>query len=68
MIYPAPGYSDEKITIYKAWNLTPDYCPGDPDEIIQIHKYSFPRIRKLAKSGKICDSKTLAALTLAGLL
>ena len=68
MIYPAPGYSDEKITIYKAWNLTPDYRPGDPDEIIQIRKYTFPQMRKLVKLGKIRDSKTLAAFTLVGIV
>ena len=68
MIYPAPGYSDEKIHIYKAWNLTPDYRPGDPDEIIQIRKYTFPQMRKLVKLGKIRDSKTLAAFTLVGVV
>ena len=59
-----PGYSTEKITIFKAEGLTKKYRIPEQDEIIEILKFDKKKIKKLLKSGKIIDAKTICALTL----
>lgn len=63
-IYPVPGYSTEKIIIYKALNLEPvKRCP-EKDEIITLSIVNKDKVRRLFKSGKITDAKTICAFTL----
>jgi len=63
-IYPVPGYSTEKITIFKAEGLTKKHRIPEQDEIIEFFKFDKKKIKKLFKSGKIIDAKTICALTL----
>ena len=67
-IFPVPGYSTEKIWIYAASGLYKSHSPGDADEVIQTEILSKTRIKKLFKSGKIQDSKSIAALAFIGWL
>ena len=63
-IYPVPGYSTEKIIIYKALNLSPvKRCP-EKDEIITQSIVNKDKVRRLFKSGKINDAKTICAFSL----
>jgi ADP-ribose pyrophosphatase len=64
-IYNAPGYSNERIVLYKAWDLKPAYAAQDADEHIELAVMSMPAIRRAVRSGRICDAKTLCALHLA---
>lgn len=61
-IYPCPGYSNEKILIYKATALVKTNRNVMEDEIIEEHVLKISEIKKLISNGKIVDSKTLAAL------
>jgi len=63
-IYPVPGYSTEKITIFKAEALTKRRKVPEQDEVIEIFEVNKKDIKKLFKSGKIIDAKTICALTL----
>ena len=67
-IYPCPGYSTEKISIFTAHDLS--VCPQqlEKDEIIQTKIYSKAEIVKLFKQGKIFDAKTICALSMCGLI
>jgi ADP-ribose pyrophosphatase len=56
------GFSDEKVTIYKATGLVPGILAHEQMEVIQILPTSLSQARKLLKSGKIHDAKTLIAL------
>lgn len=63
-IYPVPGYSTEKIIIYKASGLRPvKRCP-EKDEIITHQIITKARMKSLFKTGRIVDAKTICALTL----
>ncbi len=64
MIYTVPGYSTEKIYIYKATGLYDSILEKDKNEIIVPEKYSAEQIHQLIKENKILDAKTLCAITL----
>ncbi|MBN1794422.1 MAG: NUDIX hydrolase [Candidatus Omnitrophica bacterium] len=64
VIYPVPGYSTEKITIYKATDLHKKEVCAEKDEIIKHAVVEKQEVRQLFRSGKIVDAKTICALTL----
>jgi len=67
-IYPVPGYSTEKIFIYRADGLKPTKQLVEEDEVIESRPFSKSAVRKLFKQGKIVDAKTICALAYCGWL
>ncbi len=67
-IYPVPGYSTEKITIFKAQGLEKQSGNTDQDEIIEPFIVTKQQVRSMFKSGKIIDAKTICAFTMCGWL
>lgn len=67
-IYPVPGYSTEKISIYKAERLKKEEWTPEEDEVIKPIIVTRRQVRKLFKAGKIKDAKTIAALAFIGWL
>lgn len=67
-IYPVPGYSTEKITIYKATGLVKQKRDFDEDEIIEDFIASRRLVKKLFKASKIVDAKTICAFAMCGWL
>ncbi|MFA5104010.1 MAG: NUDIX hydrolase [Candidatus Margulisiibacteriota bacterium] len=80
-LIPCPGYSTEVLHIFQAkglvlveaphatpvhGNLSPIKC--DPDEIIEPLIVSRSQIRKMFRSGKILDAKTIASFAMIGWL
>lgn len=65
-IYPVPGYSTEKIFIYKAEGLKPAERIPEEDEVIEHGPFTRTRIKKLFKQGKIVDAKTICGLAMIG--
>lgn len=63
-IYPVPGYSTEKIYIYKAEALQPRQINREKDEVISTRIVSKGDVKRLFKSGKIIDAKTICAFTM----
>ncbi len=68
MIYPAPGYSREKIVIFKAEGLKKEERIYQKDEIIQTLIVSKGKIRQLFRNGKITSGPIISALALSGWL
>ena len=67
-IYPACGYTTEKIVIYKAQILKKSkFCP-EKDEIIETHILTKSAVRRIFKARKIIDAKTICALAMCGWL
>jgi ADP-ribose pyrophosphatase len=66
-ITPVPSYSDERIHIFRADMLTPAQQHLDPDEIVRVKEKKLTDVVKMVEAGKIYDSKTLAALFVAGI-
>ncbi len=67
-IFPVPGYSTEKITIFKAERLKKTRKLSQDDEIIRVFTFTKDRVRRLFKNGKIVDAKTICALAWCGWL
>jgi len=64
-IYLAPGYSSELNHIFLATDLYPSPLDMDKDEFLGLEKYSLEKIPALIQSGKLQDSKSLAAFQMA---
>ncbi len=67
-IYPAPGYTNEIIYLYKADQLTVEQGQKDDDEIISIQMVNQAEIKSMVSRQKIKDAKTLCALAYCGWL
>ena len=67
-IYPVPGYSTEKIVIFKAEKLKKKIRLAEKDEIIKIGTFTRAQIKKLFKEGRIVDAKTISAFAICGWL
>ncbi|MFA6321381.1 MAG: NUDIX hydrolase [Candidatus Omnitrophota bacterium] len=65
-IFPVPGYSTECISIYKAEGLRKEDHEPEEDEVITSGVFTRAAIRKLFKSGKIVDAKTISAFAMCG--
>ena len=61
-VYTSPGYSDEKLYLYKAENLKFTHCHPDDGEILEPLEVEKNEVLKMIKDGKINDAKTLCAL------
>ncbi len=67
-IVPVPGYSTERIIIFKAEGLNKvDHIP-EKDEVIESHIFSRKEIKSLFRKGLIIDAKTISALAMCGWL
>lgn len=67
-IYPVPGYSTEKIIIYKAEGLRKTKRLIQEDEVIESHIFGRGQIRQLFRRGLIVDAKTISAFAMCGWL
>ena len=67
-IYPVPGYSTEKIAIYKAECLREVERAVEEDEVIEAHIMTKRDVKRLFRKGKIVDAKTICALSFCGWL
>jgi len=68
VVYPAPGYTNERIHIYKASFLQKGLSKNEKDELIRVRLFTPKKIRYLFEKGRIVDAKTICALTLAGVI
>ena len=69
LYYPAPAYSDEKITMYLAQGLHKGAQDLDEDEFLEVFTMPLTELVEKVLSGEISDGKTqIAALKAAALL
>lgn len=64
VLYPTPGYSNEKIYLYAAKNVRRGNRHLDADEFLDVVELPAKEALSLVKSGVIRDAKTIAALLL----
>lgn len=64
-ITPVPGYSDERIHLYLAEDLSAVGQHLDADEVLQVEPLGLKRAMEMIHAGEIQDAKTIAALCLA---
>lgn len=60
-VYTSPGYSDEKLYLFKAENLHFTQCHPDEGEILQPLEIKIDDAIKMINNGEINDAKTLCA-------
>ena len=61
-VHTAAAYTSEKIAVYVAKDLIPSRQHLDEDEFVAIRRYTFEELNDMIFSGKITDSKTIAAV------
>lgn len=61
-VYPTPGYTDEKIYIYKAHGLKDGVANPDDGEFVSGAWYDKTELKSMINDGTIKDGKTLIAL------
>lgn len=61
-IWTTPGFTDERIHLFWAADLTAGKHAREPDEFIEVIQKPLSEALQLVKSGVISDSKTALAL------
>jgi ADP-ribose pyrophosphatase len=64
-ITPVPGYSDERIQIFLARQLTRSVQNLDTDEVLTVREITFTEALKMISNGTIQDAKTICGLFMA---
>lgn len=62
---PLPGYSDERIHLFLASDLSPAEQNLDKDELVDVHEIPLEEALRMIEQGAIQDGKTISALHLA---
>ena len=62
VMYPSPGYTDEKIYVYRAKRGERVPAHLDEGEFLDVEWIKTARVRKMLKDGEIKDGKTIVAL------
>jgi ADP-ribose pyrophosphatase len=62
--YTAPGFCNEVMHLFVAWDLKPAECKLDEDEYLEAKVFKWEEIQSAMRNGKIKDAKSLAGLLL----
>src|SRR6267142_3183527 len=66
-IWTTPGFTDERIHLFWAADLTAGAHAREPDEFIEVAPKPLSEVLELIRNGAICDAKTvLCILFMAG--
>ncbi len=60
--YTSPGFTNEKVYLFKAWDLVFEGTDMDEDECIETIEADKDQAKKLLETGEIADSKTIIGL------
>ncbi len=61
-MWASPGFTDEKIHLWAAFDLTPVPQQLEADEVIELERMPFERALDLVWSGELTDAKSQLAL------
>ena len=62
VMYPSPGYTNEKIYIYQALSAHETEAHLDEGEYLDAEYVSLEKVKEMLKNGEIKDAKTIIAL------
>ena len=65
-IFTTPGFTDERIHLFRATGLTIHAADPQPDEFIRVERLPFSETLQLIRTGDIADGKSIAALLFLG--
>ncbi|MCC6318139.1 MAG: NUDIX hydrolase [Gemmatimonadaceae bacterium] len=61
-IYTTPGFTDERIHLFMAMDITVGAASREHDEFIEVERMSITQALRLIQDGSISDGKTIIAL------
>ncbi len=61
-IYTTPGFTDEVIHLYAAWELEEGATDHDADEYLEVVPMAFSQVLEGVRTGRIVDGKSVAAI------
>ena len=61
-IWTSPGFTDERIHLFWAWDLKAGAHAREHDEFIEVVPRSLSDVLSAIRSGEICDAKSVVAL------
>ena len=61
-IHTTPGFTNEEIHLYAAFDLVPGKARTDDDEFLQVVRLPLSEALRMVRSGGISDAKTLVTL------
>jgi ADP-ribose pyrophosphatase len=64
-IFTTPGFTDEVIYLYAAWDLTEGDLQRDGDEYMDLLTLPMSRVLTMIQDGEIVDAKSICALHMA---
>ncbi len=62
VMYPSPGYTNEKIYIYQATEVEEVGAHLDEGEYLDVEYIPIPKVKEMLKKGEINDAKTIIAI------
>lgn len=62
IIYPSPGYTDEKIYLYLAKNIEIGEMSLDEDEFVNVKAFKLEKLLEMIENNEIKDSKTIIGI------
>jgi ADP-ribose pyrophosphatase len=62
VIYTSPGFCNEKIHLFTADCVEKKPPKPEEDEVLRVKLFSKKEVVRMFAAGRICDSKTVAAL------
>ncbi len=65
-ITPVPGYSDERIHLFLATDLSPGQQHLDTDEMLSVRAVEWGQVLEMIAKGEVKDAKSISAVHLAG--
>lgn len=61
-IHTTPGFTNEEIHLYAAFDLAPGRVRTDDDEFLQVVRLPLSRALAMVRTGEISDGKSLVAI------
>ncbi len=61
-IHTTPGFTNEEIHLYAAFDLAPGTARADEDEFLQVVRLPLSEALRMVRSGEISDGKSLIAI------
>lgn len=61
-MFTTPGFTDEKIHVFLASELTPGETAHESDEFMSVVRMPLSRALEMIRTGEICDAKTALAI------
>ncbi len=62
VVYPTPGYTNEKIYIYEATSAKETHTHPDEGELLDVAYIPVAKVKEMLANGEIRDAKTIIAL------